>query len=196
MVNGFQNYSEVKEHGLKYFEDLHNTFQNTNILLSFDGEFSQETVKSTFRKIENSPELWGNDEARKRRMINIMIECVQNICKYAEDFDKQIAPYASFQIGEDEDAYIILTGNFVTIDKIAQLKTRFNHLNSLDEKGLRKLYKELCLHSKINEKGGAGLGFIDIARRTPGEKILYDFKPVNNIVSLFIFQVKLKKHEN
>jgi hypothetical protein len=47
--------------------------------------------------------------------------------------------------------------------------------------------------NKISEKGGAGLGLIDIAKKT-GSKLSYQFKELNDEVSFFILTSTIKRN--
>ena len=42
----------------------------------------------------------------------------------------------------------------------------------------------------MSEKGGGGLGMIDIARKS-GEKLVYNFTPINEITTFFSLAVKI-----
>jgi predicted O-methyltransferase YrrM len=46
------------------------------------------------------------------------------------------------------------------------VKDRIDQVNSLNAEELKALYKQARLNSRISEVGGAGLGFIDVARKT------------------------------
>ncbi len=45
-------------------------------------------------------------------------------------------------------------------------------INNLDKDGLKDLYKEIIKNTTISEKGGAGLGFVDMARKS-GQPLEY-----------------------
>ena len=48
---------------------------------------------------------------------------------------------------------------------------------------------------KLSAKGGAGLGFIDIARKS-GNKLEYFFKEINSYSSFFILTTKVSRISN
>ena len=48
-------------------------------------------------------------------------------------------------------------------------------ITSLDKEGLKQLYKHQIKEGRLSNKGGAGLGFIDIAKKT-GNKIHFHFR--------------------
>jgi hypothetical protein len=46
---------------------------------------------------------------------------------------------------------------------------------------------------RMSEKGGAGLGFIDIARKS-GNKLDYEFKDINGKSTFFIINTKVSRN--
>ena len=131
----------------------------------------------------------GEESSIKRKVFNVMVECLQNICKHADS--EELGPDeqgAVFMIGKDDGAYVIYSGNFIGNNHIAGLTKKLEHINSLDKDGLKAYYKDLIKSAEISEKGGAGLGFVDIARKS-GSKLEYDFQKTNDQFSFFSFGV-------
>jgi hypothetical protein len=60
-----------------------------------------------------------------------------------------------------------------------------DEINSLDKDGLKSLYKEIIKSSSgLTDKGGAGLGFVDMARKS-GQKLVYKFQDIDDQTSFF-----------
>ncbi|GAJ23666.1 unnamed protein product, partial [marine sediment metagenome] len=68
---------------------------------------------------------------------------------------------------------------------IKALSTMLEHINSLDKKGLTQLYMKQLRKGRLSDRGGAGLGFIDIKRKT-GKDLKYDFLPIDKDTSFFL----------
>ena len=66
-------------------------------------------------------------------------------------------------------------------------------INSLDKDGLKMLYKQQIKEGRLSNKGGAGLGFIDIAKKT-GNKLYYNFLSINDEYSFFVFTSKISRN--
>jgi hypothetical protein len=69
--------------------------------------------------------------------------------------------------------------------KIPDLKNLLEQVNSLDKEELTELYKKQIKEGRLSDKGGAGLGFIDIKRKT-GRNLNYHFLPINEDTSFFL----------
>ena len=63
-------------------------------------------------------------------------------------------------------------------------------INSLNKEELGEFYKTSLRNNTISDKGGAGLGLIEISRKS-GSKINYLFEPINNENSSFSLMVKI-----
>jgi len=88
-------------------------------------------------------------------------------------------------VSKGETEYNVTTGNVIKNDKADSLKQILENINNLDKEGLNKLYKQQMREGRLSEKGGAGLGFIDIARKT-GEKLIYSFLKIDEEKSFFV----------
>jgi glucose-6-phosphate-specific signal transduction histidine kinase len=176
---------------MKYIYDIHNTMVTKNLILVYEGEFTQEITKSVLGMAEKNLESKGEESAIKRKVFNVMVECLQNICKHSENAASEVKG-AIFMIGIEDNCYVITSGNFIEQQYVNGLNEKLKEINSLDKDGLKELYKELIKTSQLSEKGGAGLGFVDIARKS-GQKLEYEFVEVNANYSFFAFKTKIAR---
>ena len=58
----------------------------------------------------------------------------------------------------------------------------------MDADELKDMYKFILNHQRLSEKGGGGLGLVDIARKT-GNKLDYNFNSYNDKYSFFNLDV-------
>jgi hypothetical protein len=126
--------------------------------------------------------------AVQRKVFHVMVECLQNVSKYSDSSVEHNYLYAGrgvFVVTRSQTEYRITTGNAMETCKIDDLKQSLEYINSLDKDALNELYKKQIKEGQIHEKGGAGLGFIDIRRKT-GNSLTYDFTPVDDTHSFFI----------
>ena len=76
-----------------------------------------------------------------------------------------------------EQAYSITYGNWVLKDVKETLEENLSTIVSKDDSELKEYYLEILNNSGFSTKGGAGLGLIDMARKSSG-KINFEFAPV------------------
>lgn len=172
---------------MKYIYDMHQMMLKNNVILVYEGEFTQEITKSVLAMAERNMDSVGEDSGIKRKVFNVMVECLQNIVKHGDEkgAGEININTAIFMIGKQEESYIITSGNPVKNDHVDYLKSKLDEINSLDKDGLKKLYKEIIKGGAgLTEKGGAGLGFVDMARKS-GQKLEYGFESIGKDHSFF-----------
>jgi glucose-6-phosphate-specific signal transduction histidine kinase len=175
---------------MKHVYGIHKIMSDQNLILVYEGEFTQEITKSVLSMAERNLDSIGEEQNTKRKVFNVMVECLQNICKHADGMKKEIERRAIFMIGMENDSYMITSGNYIVNENIEGLEAKLHQINNLDKEGLKNLYKDLIKNGELSEKGGAGLGFVDIARKS-GQKLEYDFTKVNEECSFFSFKTKI-----
>ena len=88
-------------------------------------------------------------------------------------------------VSKTPESYYITSGNAIINDRIEDLRTMLGQINRLRDEELKELYKKRMKEGRISAKGGAGLGFIDIRRKT-GQELDYHFLPITDKVSFFV----------
>ncbi len=173
--------------------EIYRYMNEKGVAISYLGDFNFNIVNSLLsavKKIINASEI---DFQNKKRFYAVTAECLDNVNRYNYDFGEEGTSknYGKtfFNISENNDFFIIQTGNYIHINQVQTLTEKLEKVNSLDKEGLKAFY-----HDKLSEspaKGG-GLGIIDISIRS-GCKINYEFKPVTDNVLFFILQTTIKK---
>ena len=160
--------------------------------LIYKGEMNHQIMRSfafmANRKItdQNLP------TSTRKRVFHIMIECLQNVTKHSDDFDKNDRQIGNglFIIGQEKSSFYVVTGNLVRNEKIKALEERLITINQADPVELKEIFLKQMMEGKLNEKGGAGLGLIDIARKS-GRKLFYHFVPYDNHRHYFLLAVSI-----
>lgn len=115
----------------------------------------------------------------KKRVFHIMVESIQNITRHQDFSDDDLAETAFFVIQKNGTFFYVTTGNTINKSDIEPLKEKLEKLNNFSKDDLTKFYLEILNDGKISSKGGAGLGLIEIVRKS-GNKLFYDFKEVSD----------------
>lgn len=177
---------------IEHFKTTHTEF-GEEALIVFNGEITQEIVHSYTALVGQTMTLIGASEKAKKKVYHVLVELLQNICKHsghkAEEDEGQIGQGMSI-FGYNKEHFVICTGNLTSNDNINGIKEMIDHINSLEKDGLKELYKFMIKKSRLSERGGAGLGFIDIAKKNL-QKFDYDFVDKGNNTSMFILSYKI-----
>lgn len=179
---------------MDFIYNLHRTMLSQNLILVYQGDFTQETTKSILAMAERNLDSSGEESTIKRKVFNVMVEALQNIVKHSDELiDGHIRSHAAiFLIGKEANRYSIMTGNPIRRSNVEKLTQSLNHINSLDKDGLKELYKNIIKSTTISEKGGAGLGFVDMARKS-GEKLEFAFPEMNSEYCFFCLKVNVPR---
>jgi len=173
--------------------NFHETIRPLDVKLIYEGEINHEIMKVFTSLTENG--LRTEEFPGQKKVFNVMVECLQNISRHADPVDgikQENIGHGIFLISNNEKELTIVTGNILKKDKESFLVEKIDKINSLDKEELRDYYKMVLKDNSISEKGGAGLGFIDIARKT-GNKLTYSFYPIDENYTFFIMSAKIDK---
>ncbi len=135
-------------------------------------------------------------------IFSVFVEQVNNMLMYSDEkgyyelpSGKRETPTGAFILGSSGKRYFLQSGNAIRADKADDLKKRIDHLNTLDKPGLRKFYKEQIKTENLNpESRGAGLGFIEIARRA-NSPIEYEFTSLTGGMMFFSMYVTIGQED-
>ncbi len=155
--------------------------------LVYKGPLNHQIMKFFTRMAEEKISENCSDSSVKRKIFHVMVEMLQNITRHSVDYDKREDSIGIFVIGERKDYYYIITANVVKSSEVRQLKESIEMLNKMNKEELNQLHKEIMRTGSISSKGGAGLGLIDILRRT-GEKYNYQFHRLDQESYLFVLK--------
>jgi len=127
-----------------------------------------------------------------KKMISIMIEALENITKYSDEFncygDAQSEFCPSCQIITNATGIELVTSNPVRKKDVDSLRARIDNVNKRNTEELKELYRSTIANGKFSAKGGAGLGFIEMAK-TAGNKLEYSFESLTKDYSLYTFRI-------
>ena len=170
---------------------LYDSFEEHGISLVYVGQFNH-TITKVFTAL-TTDETEKQKEAKnvQRTLHHTMIEILQNMTKHSNNMFHDISMGKGlFMLGKKNDAYHVITANVVDNEQEQMLKDSIDSLNSSSKEELKAMYKKQLREGKISGKGGAGLGLIDIARKT-GNPLDYMFFPADNKNKYFVLKVSV-----
>ncbi len=173
---------------LEFIQKYHCLLTGQKLVLAYGGEIKNGVVSNVLSIIDNSMEAETNISL-KRRVLQVVVECIQNIERHAAEF-MDFNSHASFLVFKRENDYIVSFCNSINNKNIDGLKEKMDKINSMSKDELSAFYKTSLRNNTISDKGGAGLGLIEISRKS-GSKINYLFEPVNAENSNFSLMVKI-----
>ncbi|MHC1703102.1 MAG: SiaB family protein kinase [Tenuifilaceae bacterium] len=182
---------------LEFVYDFYKSMKAHEITLVYEGEITHQITKAFTSLTESNMAKEEESNSVQKKVFHVMVECLQNISKHADSFgsdDFLFAGRGIFMVSKGDEEYHVTTGNVIENTKIEELSRILDHINVLDKEGLKQLYKTQMREGRLSEKGGAGLGFIDIARKT-GRRLEYHFLSIGEETSFFILTSTISRTE-
>ncbi len=163
------------------------------IVLVHSGAMTANLITNLLAKLEAEMERLKASSKVWKRVYNVAVETLQNLFHHAdntpnESTDEFGNQFAVFVVIREGKMFKLTTGNFVHISQEKKLKDRVDQINFLTKIELKALYKLILNNQEFSEKGGGGLGMIDIARRS-GNKLEYDFNDYNEEYKFFTLEI-------
>lgn len=159
---------------LKIFSDL---LINDEYCLLYNGNFIDAVTAKIIHITKVSLIQRGELVKTQNRLAYLMAECFQNIIRHGghkeiSETDESLPGFFMTKI--KDNFYDLVTGNLIDDEAIPPLKKMFQQVNSLNDEELKILYKKTLAEGKLSDKGGAGIGLIDMAKKS-AQKIEYEF---------------------
>ena len=161
-------------------KDLQTFMASQGILFSFSGELSADIITSILHLLDNKLKLKGVGIRRKKNIVNIAIECLQNIHYHGlglgEEGRRQVNCMVT--LVRNEVGYELWFANQIGVEDATVLHPRLTFLNSLSTDQLHEEYLTVLDRGVLSPKGGGGLGLIRILREA-GQPILFEITPTS-----------------
>ena len=188
--------SQVKigEDYKKFVYKFHESMVENKIMLVYEGEINQE-ITNVFSEMAEAGMEETEHETTRKRVYHVMVECLQNICKHADEkeYTEDIGRGKGIlMVGNNDDQYSITTGNIISNENISGLAEMLDRINAMSPDEIKKTYKEMIRAARLSEKGGAGLGFIDMVKKT-GNPIEYLVHPIDDEKSFIVIVSRVNR---
>ena len=165
-----------------------------DVILNYQGIFNFEVIGHLLNSLKDVTEHRNISLAHYKKILSVMIEALENVFKYNEFFENEseLFPeyYPVFNLEAIDNCYFLTTGNPILNKDICRLEEHIKRINLLDKEGLRQMFRNTLTNGQFSSKGGAGLGFIEMAK-VSGEKLQISFSPINDTFSYYSFKVSI-----
>jgi hypothetical protein len=119
----------------------------------------------------------------RKRLFMFVLESLQNVSRHSNQ--SQHANMSMVVYSKTNSGYTVTTGNVLPTSGINDLKVKLDEVNKLETKEIRNVYRQMLSTAEFSSKGGAGLGLIEMAKKT-GNKLDFDFVTIDDTYSYFI----------
>ena len=166
--------------------DLDRLLKEDDFSMIYRGEFNDEMTYELM-ELQNSG---INDKKWVRKRLSYLVaECFQNVIRHA-DTEKNDKPDPILITRKKKGNHFITSINLIENSEIGKLNDMLSSLNKLDDENIDDAFHEALEKNQMSEKGGAGLGLIEMARKTKNP-LQHAFIEHSDTESLFVLQLKM-----
>ncbi len=172
---------------------LREVFADQGVMICFNGPFSHSVIEELGIAVRKYLESAEAPTSRIADVFAVFIEQAQNLKNYTgRDSIAAGEPSqhrnGTLVIAREGEHYVVSSGNMVRREDVEEVIGKLNALVGLDKPALKAAYKERLRGSGAQGRG-AGLGFIDMARRAaeplrfsvrelPGDAVFFSISAV------------------
>ncbi|MBF0345338.1 MAG: hypothetical protein HQL06_14045 [Nitrospirae bacterium] len=176
--------------------DLYEIYQQMlreKIIFCFSGPVSQHVVEGIGATLKLKMEVEDNDMNTIQKVFSIFVEQMQNLMNYSADRLSQEKAGGDlgvgiFVVGYKEGHFYVRCGNKIHNDKLNMIKDQVDELHNLNSDELKALYRKRRKEEVPDGSKGAGLGFIEMARKA-SRPIEIEYSTVNETLSFLSITV-------
>jgi hypothetical protein len=160
------------------------------VIFSLSGTISQSILINVGEMLEKELEESGTKRTIIHNIFAIMTEQMQNVMSYSMDRRKTTDHFVEssglFVVGysREREKYFVSSCNRMYSSGRSVITQHLERINSLGKKELKAYYREVRRSGRNMHDRGAGLGFIEMAKRS-SEPLEYSIYDVNEEESFF-----------
>ena len=175
--------------------NLYNELKAQQILFCYSGPIDQSSIEGVGNTLRRNLVIDEAGNTTAISVFSIFVEQVQNVLNYsAEKLGDSNELENELRIGivvighEENDDYFIYCGNRVYNNDIAKISNHLELIRKLEKDELKVLYKERRRMEPAPGSKGAGLGLIEMARKS-SRPFDYSFVKIDEEFSFFSIKV-------
>lgn len=178
--------------------DLYTELESRKILFCYSGPITQTNIEGIGATLRRNLEVEDAGNATILSVFSIFVEHVQNILNYSaeklgKNEDENELRVGIVVIGHESGGdYYIYCGNKIYTQDVPKLKSNIENVRNLSKDELNALYRERRKMEIQPSSKGAGLGLIEMARRS-SEPLGYSFEQIDDEFSFFSIKVVVRR---
>lgn len=173
----------------KEIQSFYHQLQEKGIIFSFSGPISQSLLEGIGHTLKQKMSLEEMSTNVIQKVFSVFVELMQNIINYSaqrvtsQEADQEIS-YGVLIVGKEEDHFYIISGNYILEEQREALHEKLHKIRSMDRDELKQYYKQQRRLQTDEASKGAGLGFIEMARKAT-HPIEFEIANMENGYSFF-----------
>jgi hypothetical protein len=178
--------------------DIRSILQKQGIIFAYSGYVTEAVLSGVGDAIKQKLMFDDANTKTMRGVFAVFVEQMQNMIRYsveratggASEPSPNGIRYGVLTIGQENGDYVIYAGNLIQRSDVERLRAKLSQIRDMNKEELRLLYKERLRGDPEEGSKGAGLGFMEIARRA-SKPIEFDFTDVDDEHAFFTLKASV-----
>ncbi|OQW95549.1 MAG: hypothetical protein BWK79_02125 [Beggiatoa sp. IS2] len=165
------------------------------ISFCFSGPVSQELLVEIGTTLRHKMELEDTGSSTVLKVFSILVEQTQNMIHYSAE-KTPVNPSENFVssgiivVGCENEHYYVLCGNMIYNEEVGKIRDKLVKLQQMNREELKNYYKEQRRKTPPDGSKGAGLGFIELARKA-AKPLEFSFQQIDANRSFFSLKAEI-----
>jgi Family of unknown function (DUF6272) len=172
------------------------------VIFAYSGYVTEPVLSGVGEALKQKLAIDDADTKTLRSVFAIFVEQMQNIIRYSAERAQRAMPpaaelaalrelrYGILTIGKEGEDYVVCAGNLVEAADVPRLHARLTRISEMSKEELKALYKEQLRAEPEAGSKGAGLGFMEIARRAT-KPLEFDFTEIDRDYTFFALKATI-----
>lgn len=188
---------------LKNLYGFKQAFNKEGIFFCFVGPISQDLLTEIGDVLEQKMAMEKASKSAILKVFYLVVEKAQNIIHYSAEKvtvensnggQKEMS-VGIILVGIEDSQYYVITGNMIKNPEVAVLSEKLNRVKGMSKSDLKKYYLTQRRKGPDNANSrGAGLGFIDIAKKA-SKPIEFHFEKIDDQFSFFSIKTVIQDNK-
>ncbi|MXN65085.1 hypothetical protein GR183_09215 [Stappia sp. GBMRC 2046] len=180
---------------------LKKDLRERGIVFAYSGYVTENVLSGVGDALKKKLAIEDADTKTIRSVFAVFVEQMQNIIRYSvEQLPSPDLPpsadhpaelrYGILTIGQEGADYVVHAGNLVMKSDVPRMRERLSAIQAMNREQLKFAYKEQLRSGPDEHSKGAGIGFIEIARRA-SSPIEFDFMDIDGKLAFFALKATI-----
>src|SRR6185295_12465525 len=182
--------------------DMRAMLHKHGVIFAYSGYVTEPVLSGVGEAPKQKLTIDDADTKTLRSVFAVFVEQMQNIIRYSAEKAQSSPPsdqpssalmeirYGILTIGKEGDDYVVCAGNLVVRTDVDRLNSKLSKIRDLSRDELKALYKEQLRAEPEQGSKGAGLGFMEIARRA-SKPLEFDFTNIDRDHAFFALKATI-----
>lgn len=163
-----------------------------DIILTYQGKLDEVVIQELLHFAETILKEQSIEKKLRKKIFIVLVESLQNSYKHQIPDSTKKRQSFTVALTKDQGEFHLAIGNYIQDSDQKQLEERLKRINEMSKDELQENYRLTLGDGVQSEKGGSGLGLMEIARKSGG-RLEYEFSSSENGATYFSLQINILK---